>query len=155
MRGEFFDPQRGGDSQVENHWSDLCSSMCWLLPFKAECCHVHTPHFVYCFIHLWTLELLLHLSLENNSAMNMCMDISWDTTCIFLKYMPRAWRDGSVVKSTGWASKEPRFNCQQLLHGSQSSVTPVLYDLTPLLTSEGSRQACGTQTYIQAKHPYA
>lgn len=43
------------------------------------------------------------------------------------KYM--GWRDGSVIKSTGYSSRRPRFN-SQCPHGSlQPSATPVLEEL--------------------------
>jgi hypothetical protein len=44
-------------------------------------------------------------------------------------------RDGSVVKSTGQFSREPRFDSQHPHGGSQSSVTPVHRELS----SVGSR----------------
>ena len=47
------------------------------------------------------------------------------------KLSKRDWRDGSVVKSTGYSSRGPRFNSQHPLGSSQQSVTPVPGDLTP------------------------
>jgi len=40
-------------------------------------------------------------------------------------------RDSSVVKSTGYSSKGPRFNSQHLHRGSQRPVTPDQWDLMP------------------------
>jgi hypothetical protein len=42
-----------------------------------------------------------------------------------LKIWSQGWRDGLVVKSTGWFSTGPEFDPQHLHHDSQPSETPV------------------------------
>ena len=42
------------------------------------------------------------------------------------------WRDSSVVKSTDYSSRGPRFNSQHPHGSSQLSVTPVPGDPTPM-----------------------
>lgn len=41
------------------------------------------------------------------------------------------WRDGSMVKSTGYSYKRPGFNIQHACNSSQSSGTPVPGDPIP------------------------
>lgn len=60
-----------------------------------------------------------------------------------LKQSLGGWRDGLVVKSTGYAPREPGF-CSHHPHGSsQSSATPVPIIQHPLLASEGTGHASG------------
>lgn len=55
------------------------------------------------------------------------------------------WRDGSVVKGTGYCSSRRLWSSSQHPHGStQSSETPVPGDMMPSLASEITRHACVT-----------
>lgn len=79
------------------------------------------------------------------------------TTCfyyhIFAKECFKGWKDGSTVKSTGCSSQESQV---QFPHsGSQPLETLVSGDLMSLPGFwEGTRHPCGTQTYMQSKHPH-
>lgn len=58
----------------------------------------------------------------------------------------------SRVESACCSYRRPGSNSQNPHSGSQPSITSVPGDLTPLLTSKGTRDTHIVQTYMQAKH---
>ena len=65
----------------------------------------------------------------------------------------RVWREVSAIKRTCCSCRKPRCSFQHP-RGSSLSVTPIQRTQGPLLTSEGTRHACGSQTYIQNSHTH-
>ena len=63
-------------------------------------------------------------------------------------YNCKRWRGGSVVKIMAFLSKAQ----VQFLAPIGQLITTC--NFSPLLGSVGTRHACGTQTYVQAKHSY-
>ena len=58
-----------------------------------------------------------------------------------------------MVRKSGCPSRRPRFNSQYSYWGSQPSVTPVPGIKYPILIFVDTMYSCGTQTYMQTKHP--
>jgi hypothetical protein len=65
--------------------------------------------------------------------------------------LPWGWRDGPLVKSTGYSCRGPEFNSQQPRGSSRPPVTPVAGDLTPSHNHTGRQNTNAHETKIIIK----